>query len=179
MVLARIAAESGGLSGALIQFADPWSKIVAHSKAVSASVLFFHLVPLIIAGGSAFAADRATLRVASADHHERRRQLQELVAIHRVVVIGLGFSFISGLLLFLADVETFLGSVFLWIKLALVAVLLVNGWMMTVTERDLARAGENQDAAIPLWRRLQTLAVLSVALWIATTLAGVVLKEFA
>jgi hypothetical protein len=53
--------------------------------------------------------------------------------------------------------------------------LVVNGYAMTRTENALAGSGE--DAA--LWGRLRTLAYLSATLWLATTLAGVVLKEFA
>jgi uncharacterized membrane protein len=171
--------QAGGLSGALTQFADPWSKIYSHSKAVSAAVIFFHLVPLVIAGGSAFAADRATLRAAKAGIGERARQLEELAGIHRIVVFGLTLSFITGILLFLSDVETFLGSIFLWIKLGFVGLLLLNGYALVHTERALARAGAEESASSPLWGRLRMFSVLSAVLWLATVLAGVVLTQFA
>jgi uncharacterized membrane protein len=170
-----VAQDAGGIAGKLADWADPWSKLFSHSKAVSAGVLFLHLVPLVVAAGAAFAADRATLRAARGAVSDRTRQLQELAAIHRIVLGGLALSFISGVLLFLADVETFLGSIFLWVKLSLVFLLVINGLVMTRTERALARSGE--DAV--LWRRLRTLAYLSAILWLATTLAGVVLKEYA
>ncbi len=170
-----VAQEAGGIAGKLAELADPWSKLFAHSKAVSAGVLFLHLVPLVVGAGAAFAADRATLRAARGAVGDRTRQLQQLATIHTVVLGGLALSFISGVLLFLSDVETFLGSVFLWVKLALVFLLLVNGFLMTRTEKALGGSGE--DAV--LWGRLRTLAYLSAFLWLATTLAGVVLKEFA
>ena len=173
MMLARV--EATGLTGTLVKLAEPWAKFYGDHKAVSAGVLFVHLVPLIIAAGAAFMADRDTLRVSRAGPAERERQLQELTSIHRIVLFGLTLSFVSGVAMFLSDVETFLGSIFLWIKLALVALLLVNGFMMTRAEKALA--GNVHDDA--LWSRMRTIAWMSATLWLATTLAGVVLKEFA
>jgi hypothetical protein len=173
MFLARLA--GGGVAGALIKLAEPWSKLFAHSKAVSAGVTYLHLVPLIVAAGAAFTADRATLRAAKAGVEERARQLHELARIHRVVLFGLTLSFLSGIALFLSDVETFLGSAYIWIKLGFVFLLLVNGYFMTRTEKALAISGES----VALWSRLRVIAILSAVLWLATALAGVVLKEFA
>lgn len=167
--------EAGGLVETLVKLADPWAKVFAHSKTVSAGVLYLHLVPLIIAGGTAFAADRATLRVMKSGIDQRSAHLRQLEAIHRVVLFGLALSFISGILLFLADVETFLGSIYIWVKLGMVFLLLANGFAMTRTEKALD--GSGKDAA--LWDRMRMLAVLSILLWLGTALAGVVLKEFA
>ena len=175
MILARLAGDGSGVVAALVKLADPWAKLFAHSKPVSAGVLYLHLVPLIIAGGVAFAADRATLRAAASGVADRARQLQDLTNTHRIVLTGLSLSFASGLLLFLSDVETFLGSVFLWIKLLLVFFLLLNGFFMTRTEKALATSVENAS----LWGRMRTIAIMSAFLWLATALAGVVLKEFA
>ena len=167
--------EGVGLAGALASAAAPWAKIFGDYKAVSAGVLFLHLAPLVFGAGAAFAADRATLRALKLGAAERARQLQDLASIHRVVLFGLTLSFISGILLFLSDVETFLGSVFLWIKLGLVGLLVVNGFLMTRTEKALARS----DGDPALWGRMRTIALVSAVLWLATTLAGVVLKEYA
>jgi hypothetical protein len=167
--------EAGGVVAALARLADPWAKIFSHSKAVSAGVTFFHLAPLVFAAGAAFAADRATLRAAKAAAADRARQLQEIAASHRIVVSGLALSFVSGILMFLSDVETFLGSIYIWIKLGLVGLLLLNGFFMTRTEKQLAVSGES----VALWARMRIIALLSAVLWLATVLAGVVLKEFA
>ncbi|CAN5259072.1 hypothetical protein BH09GEM1_BH09GEM1_28580 [soil metagenome] len=169
------ASEATGITATLIDLAAPWAKIYSHSKVLSAGTLFVHLAPLIAGGGVAFAADIATLRAFRAGVAERTRQVTALTGTHRFVLIGLTLSFLSGILLFLSDVETFLGSIFLWIKLAFVALLLVNGFMLTRVEAALAR---NPDDDIQ-WGRLRVVAMLSAFLWIATTLAGVVLKEFA
>lgn len=167
--------EAGGLTAIIASAAEPWAKIFSHSKAVSAGTLFFHLAPLIAGGGVAFAADLGTLRASRKDAAERTRQVAELAGTHRIVIFGLTLSFISGILLFLSDVETFIGSIFFWIKLACVALLLVNGLVLTRIEAGLARTpGDDR-----LWGRLRTVAILSATMWIVTTLVGVVLKEFA
>lgn len=171
----QASAEVAGVTGMLVRLAEPWAKLYGDSKVISAAISFLHLAPLITAAGAAFTADRMTLRAARASVEERSRQLRELAGIHRAVVFGLAVSIISGVLLFLSDVETFMGSIFLWIKLGLVALLLINGFMMTRTEARLAGSGTDG----PLWARLRLLALLSSILWLATALAGVVLKEYA
>ena len=174
MFLVRMQAAEG-LTASLAKLAAPWAHVYGDSKVISAAVTFLHLAPLVIAAGAAFAADRATLRVVREGPAERARQLKDLAAIHKVVLFGLAISVVSGLALFFSDVETFLPSVFFWIKLILVGALLLNGYLMTRTEAALSRSAESQ----PLWSRMRTLALLSAFLWLATTLAGVVLTEFA
>lgn len=169
------AAAAGGLTETLTNLAQPWAKIYSHSKVVSATVTFMHLAPLIFGAGAAFMMDRSTLKAAQLDSTEKRRHLTELSRIHTLVLVGLALSVISGLLMFFSDVETFLPSVFYWVKLALVALLLINGFVMTQTEKALTRQPDDQK----LWGRLRTVALLSAILWLATTLAGVVLKEYA
>lgn len=174
MLLMRMQATEG-FTATLTKLAAPWSHLYGDSKVISAAVTFLHVAPLIIAAGAAFAADRATLRVVREGPVERARQLKELAAIHKVVLFGLVMSIVSGWALFFSDVETFLPSVFFWIKLILVGALLLNGFFMTRTEAALATSVESQ----PLWSRMRMLALVSAFLWLATTLAGVVLKEFA
>lgn len=173
MILAL--AETGGVVAALANMADPWAKVFSHYKAVSAGVLFLHLAPLVFAAGAAFTADRATLRAVKAGAAERARQLEAIAASHRIVLGGLALSIVSGTLQFLADVETFFTSVYFWIKLGLVGLLLLNGFLMTRTEQQLTASGDS----VALWARMRTIALVSAVLWLATTLAGVVLKEFA
>lgn len=165
----------GTISKALARVAEPWAHVYSHSKSLSAAVLFLHLVPLLVAGGAAVVADRATLRAVRAGAAERARHLTELAGTHRVVVGGLALSLVSGVLLFFSDVETFLPSPFFWIKLSCVALLLANGFAMTRTEARLARDAEDAGA----WSLMRTIAIASLVLWTITTLAGVVLKEFA
>jgi uncharacterized membrane protein len=173
ILLAQLAAAEG--SSALARLAEPWNALYSDSKAVSSAVVFLHLVPLLLAGGAALSADRATLRAVRGSVEERTRQLSDLSRIHALVVSGLALSFVSGVLLFLSDVDEFLGSPFFWVKLGLVGLLLLNGFMMTRAEKALASGGDQTT----LWARLRTISVLSQLLWISTTLAGVVLMSYA
>jgi hypothetical protein len=173
MLLAQLAATPG--SSALARLAEPWNNLYTDSKVVASAVMFLHLVPLLLAGGAALTADRATIRASRGSTDDRARQLGELARVHLVVLFGLALSFASGVLLFLSDVDEFLGSLVFWVKLGLVGLLLLNGFMMTRTEKRLT-VGGNETA---LWARLRTISVLSLILWIATTLAGVVLTNYA
>jgi len=173
LLFAQLAAAEG--SSALARLAEPWNNLYSDSKAVASAVLFFHLVPLLVAGGAALTLDRSTLRIARGSADDRARHLVDLARTHAVVLGGLALSLVSGVLLFLADVDEFLATPVFWVKLALIALLLLNGFMMTRTERALGAARD--DAA--LWGRLRTISVLSLILWIATTLAGVVLTNYA
>lgn len=173
ILLAQITAAEG--SSALARLAEPWNALYSDSKAVSSAVVFLHLVPLLVAGGTALSADRATLRAARGSAEDRTRQLRDIARSHALVLGGLALSFVSGVLLFLADVDEFLGSPIFWVKLAFVGLLLLNGFMMTRTEKSLASGGDETT----LWARLRTISVLSQFLWITTTLVGVVLMSYA
>lgn len=102
--------------------------------------------------------------------------LDELDAVHRPVLMGLGLLFASGLLQAAADVETFATSPVYWTKMALVGLLLANGYVLQRTERTLRTqgGGHPQDA---LWSRLRATAIASLVLWVAIVLAGTVLMS--
>jgi len=118
-------------------------------------------------------------------HHDKRRpkvnfatrlnQYRDYLTWHRCSQAPFALSFVSGLLLFLSDVDEFLASPWFWVKLGFVGLLLVNGFVMTRTERALANGGDQG----MLWGRLRTISVLSLTLWIATTLVGVALTNYA
>jgi len=165
---------AGRIAGTLATMSGPWSSVYAHHRAVSTAVIFLHVAPLVFGAGAAFVMDRATISASRGGPIERVRHLHELARVHRIVLGGLTFSFISGLLMFLSDVTTFLGTMLFWVKIGLVALLLANGFLLTRTERALLTAS-NTDA---LWHRMRTLSVASAALWLATTFSGVVLTQF-
>ncbi len=163
------------IAESLAHVAKPWASLFSDSKGVSAAVLFFHLAPLVTAAGTAFAADQTTLRVFRDTPDERSRHLAALARTHGFVVGGLAVSIISGILLFLSDVETFWASPVFWIKLFLVLLLLVNGGLILRTEKAL---GNSPDTSA-LWSRLRRLSIASGVLWLGTTLVGVLLASYA
>jgi hypothetical protein len=154
----------------------PWNSAFSNSTAISTTVTTIHIVAMLYAAGLAIAADRTTLRALKATAESRSRQLEELAAVHRPVLIALTVLFASGVLLFTADLETFAVSPVFWIKLALIALLLINGAVLQRTEGRL-RGGAQLDGASPLWRRLRTSTYASLTLWTATAIAGVVLAN--
>jgi hypothetical protein len=159
--------------------AKPWASLYSNSTAVDAAVTFGHIIGTLFAGGIAISADRATFKALRGTDEDRTRLLIDLGNTHAWVITGLTLIFISGLLQALSDVKTFGVSIVFWTKMALVALLLVNGAVLQRTERTL-RAGSNttQGAASmkTLWRRLGFAAGASITLWTAIVLAGVILQ---
>jgi hypothetical protein len=157
-------------------FLGPWQSIYSNSKAVSSGITFVHLAGLLFAGGFAVAADRATLRAVRSTPEGRLHALNELDAVHRPVLAGLGVIFASGVLQFSADVETFATSPVYWTKMSLVALLLANGYTLKRTETIL-RARGGGEPHDPLWNRLRTSSMASAVLWAAIVLAGTILNS--
>ena len=160
-----------GLAERLADAAGPWQSLHADSLAVSATVAFAHLGALLVGGGMAIAADRHTLRAAGGSADDRERHLADLSRLHAIVLGALAVIALSGVAMFLADVEEFWGSATFWVKMGLVALLLANGALMTRTERALRRA-----PAPATWGRLRVHAIASLALWMGITLGGVLLQ---
>ena len=161
----------------LTRVAEPWKSVYDDSKVLETAVVFVHVAALVIGGGIALAADRATLRAVGGDAATRARQLAELGLTHRVVIVSLVILFVSGVALFLTDVETFAVSIVFWVKMALVALLLANGLVMTRTESALRGASDGGGGDLARWGRLRTTAIASGALWLVTMLAGVALTN--
>jgi len=75
--------------------------------------------------------------------HERRYSVLECIGTgHRVVLVSLIVTIISGVLLFASDADAFLHSRFFWTKMALVGLLIVNGAFLRYADK---RAIHNPD----------------------------------
>ena len=158
------------LSGAFA----PWQNVYSNSKAIATIVTTVHIVALLVGGGLAIGADRTTLRALRHEMPDWKYHLSELHAVHRPVLAMIALLFVSGVALAAADIETFWATPYFWVKLGLVALLLVNGAFLYRTESQL-HAGLN-DA---LERRLRIATRLSMTLWILTAIAGTVLANAA
>lgn len=166
-----------GPPAALVQFVEPWSQLYSDSKVLPTFIVFAHIAALVFAGGLAVTMDRATLRASHGPAEFRWRQLDELARAHRLVVTGLVLSVVTGILLFTADLETYFVSWIYWTKMSLIALMLVNGFLMSKTEsRIRLTPGAADDAG---WNRLRANAALSIALWFAIAFAGVALVKAA
>ncbi len=155
---------------ALSRFATPWQNFYSDSALAETAVTSLHIVALMVGGGLAIAADRATLRAAAGDTTARDRILSDLHGVHRPVLIALGVLFVSGTGLALADVKTFAESPTFLVKLALVALLCLNGAFLYRTESQLRREPTTRH-----WRRLRLSSWCSLGLWTATVVVGTAL----
>jgi uncharacterized membrane protein len=150
---------------------ESWVSLYANHAALRTGIEFMHIGGLVAGGGCAITADLATIAVGGKDAAGRATQLQLLTRTHRIVVLGLVALGISGVLLFAADVETFLYSRIFWLKMGLMVLLLINGGMLLRGERQVNR-GEAR-----AWARLHRMAIASLVLWFLTTLAGAALPN--
>jgi hypothetical protein len=160
---------------ALVRLFEPWSQLYSDSKLLPTLVVFSHIAALVFAGGLAVTLDRATLRAARGPAEFRWRQLDDLAAAHRLVLTGLALSFVTGVLLFTSDLETYFVSWIYWTKMALIVVLLANGSAMTRAESRIRSAPSAADDIG--WKRLRRTAAVSMALWFTIAFAGVALAE--
>jgi len=143
-----------------------WAHQYADSKALSAGVMFVHLAGILIAGGFAIVTDRASLLLAPDGGNDLLRELERGRGVHAWVLGGLAVTVASGGLQLFSDLHTYLTSVLFWAKMALIALLLFNGWVRLRIERHL-QAG---DAAS--WRRFRLTSGVSLVLWFTVLLAG-------
>jgi hypothetical protein len=112
-----------------------WTHLYGHSTAARAAVTYVHLIGILVGGGLAVATDRASLQLSPATVPDWQRELARLAAVHRWVVAGLGLIFASGLLMMLAELNTFATSAVFWTKMGLVALLLGNGYVRCARRR--------------------------------------------
>jgi uncharacterized membrane protein len=157
----------------MMPFLNQWAALFANQPILRTTVDFLHIGGLVAAAGCALTADLATISAATRTHDLRRAQLDVLKRTHPIVVTGLILLSVSGLMLFAADVSTYLHSTVFWLKLGLIALLVVNGTLMVAAAR---RAARGHTAS---WRHLHKLAVMSLLLWGLTTLAGAALPNLA
>jgi hypothetical protein len=150
---------------------DSWASIYANHPVLRTALAFAHVGGLVVGGGAAIEADRFTLRRARRVAHVEDALFEPHSAAHRTVVVALVAVFASGVLLFGADVDTYLHSKVYWTKMALMVLLLVNGMLMLSAERQIDR-GETR-----AWTHMVRTAWASLLLWTLTTAAGVALPN--
>jgi hypothetical protein len=143
-----------------------WAALYSGSAILRTLVAFVHVAGIVSGGGAAVVADRATLRATRKGTLAGRPQIDAIHATHRIVLVGLTAVIVSGVLLFAADVATYAPSRLFWIKMGMVAALMINGTVLVGTGRGKRPADER------MRRTLRWTAGISLALWFLTTLAG-------
>jgi hypothetical protein len=155
--------------------AAPWANFYNDNLLAQTVVSFGHFGGMMVAGGSAVAADRGSLGITRRDQAARLRHLAELSGTHRIVLTALVVTALSGALMLAADIDNLVGSPWFWLKMSLLVLLLTNGWAMSRVERQLRAA----DPPEQLWTRLERTALTSLVLWLAVVLAGTLLTNLA
>jgi len=157
----------------LIDLVQPWATLYDDSQPVSVGVTFVHFTGLLIAGGAAVAVDRETLAARTNDAAARAHGIATIRAVHRWVLIGLGLTVVSGLLLVASDLKTYLYAPAYWIKMGLFVLLLTNGvWLQRIEQRpDSTEPGP--------WTKLRWTAGISLALWFAILFTSILVTTAA
>jgi hypothetical protein len=157
----------------LVDAFQGWAHLYSKTKLVSMSVTYVHFAGLLLGGGAAVAADRETLRAAREAEPTRADHLKFLGSVHSIAIAGLVLIVGSGILMLLADLETFWASKAFWTKMALIVLLLANGLVMRRAE---TLAGTAPASA---WSQLRWTSIISLALWFAIVLTSTILAATA
>ena len=153
---------------------QPWKDLYGGSTALSVTLTFAHLGSMMVGGGLAIAADRTVLKAGKPSDATARLAIADAVGdVHRPVVLALVVSGISGTLQLAADLESFAVNKVMWVKLGLLVILAVNGFLMLRDEKAVRR----EEGSAKAFGALRVRAVTSVVLWLAITLAGVGLMQ--
>jgi len=155
------------LSTAVSQIIARWAHLYGHTP-VRATVTYLHLVGILVGGGVAVAADRASLRLSPATP-DWSEELARLASVHRWVVGGLALIFASGLLMMFAELGSVATSGVFWTKMGLIALLLGNGYLRMRAETAL---GQGLGSG---WSRFRRASVASLVLWFVILLSGTLL----
>jgi hypothetical protein len=147
-----------------------WADWYSDSTALSTAVTTLHLGGMLLGGGLAIAADRATLR-ALRQRRGLAEHLDSLESLHRPVLIGLGLTVVTGIGMLFADLQTLIGSPVFWVKMGMLLVLLANGARL----RSAARRLRAQTASDRLRGRLRATAYASAFLWFTLLVLGATL----
>ena len=160
----------------LAVWAEPWRRAFSTSPAVSTGVLFAHVSSLVCAGGLSFAADRASLLPRRPDDPETEDEWRSRFANRRLAIRALSVVALSGLLLFLSDVDSFVHLRTFWVKMGFVVLLLTNSVLARGHDDQLTSLGPVTARRKAKQRsRASVHARVSVTLWLLTLLAGTAL----
>jgi hypothetical protein len=170
-----IPAEADALA-TLARWTEPWHKAFSSSVVISTGVLYAHVASLVCAGGLSLVADRASLLSGKWRDVEGEHELGALSANRRLVKRALAVVALSGLLLFLSDVQTFAALPAFWLKMGLVALLISNSLLAERCDHQRRPAGPvaAQPRPEPM-SRYRVHAAVSLVLWLLTLLAGTAL----
>jgi uncharacterized membrane protein len=159
------------MEAALRELATTWGSIYSNHAALRTVIAFAHVGGLVAAGGASMVADREILSAFRRRKRDGSAALRSVGKAHGVILAGLAIVIASGVLLFGADLDAYLPSRLFWIKMALVVALMINGAILTRTERRVSKQ------LVHSWETLKWTAIASLCLWFLTTFIGTALPN--
>jgi hypothetical protein len=171
----------------LAELFAPWQALYGDSKWLPIAMTSLHLLAMLIGGGLAIAVDRNTLRFCKHPPDDCDKHVREMAKSHRPIVIAMWVMLLTGIAMSASDIETFAVSPVYWVKLGHVALLVLNGGALLKAERAVRVAGIAEDnpdrpglqRQARVWTTLRVTAVMSLLLWSATLIVGVMLVNVA
>jgi hypothetical protein len=151
-----------------------WAEYYGNHPIVSTAITYLHLAGLVVGGGAAVTTDRQILRAWHRGGARRPATLLDVAAVHAFVIGGLAVTVATGTLMLFADLDTFAKSPLFWWKMGGVALLLVNGAVLSWAE-GLAKRSDGARG----WTILGGVSVVSMVLWLTTLFLGTYLKTAA
>ena len=168
----------------LTTLTQPWADFYAASAWLPTATIAVHVLALFVGGGIALGADRRVLQSAPGHSEAYLAAAADLHATHRVVILALVVTILSGVALFTSDVGTFWGSRVFWAKMVTLVVLILNGARMRSTESRLVTNARNtMEMAVAgpevtgPYQTLRAHAWVSVLSWCAIVVLGVVVAN--
>jgi hypothetical protein len=150
---------------------ESWSALYSNHATLRTAIEFLHIGGTAAGGGCAVVVDLVTIAATRESATIRPALLQVLKGTHAIIVLGLAAITVSGVLLFAADVDSFLYSRIFWLKMGLMVLLVANGALILRAERRAIRGDEGA------WARLHLTATASLVFWSLTALAGTALPN--
>ena len=141
-------------------------------------IIGLHLVGIVLGFGAALMADLFFFKFLK-ERKVTEDEVKTLKVFSRVIWLGLGIIILSGLLLFLSNIEFYLGSAKFLTKMSVIGVIVVNGLVLNfaVTPKLTSisfTAGENEDKRMQSARSLAFAAgAVSATSWWTAFILGV------
>ena len=146
-----------------------WAHLYSNNKGINTAITFLHFAGMVVGGGFAFVADRDAFRLSRDAVADLPGEIADMESVHGWVIGGLVVVVVTGVLMTLADLNTYAASLAFWIKMGLFVLLIANGYGRIRSERAI----EHGSASGWTWLRRTSLA--SAVLWLAVILVSTIL----
>ncbi len=150
-------------------------EFVEFFESTKVPAIILHVISVIFGMGSALISD-ILFTFFSKDKKLNKTEISTLSILSKVVLISLFFIILSGIAIFLSDIDKYLSSAKFLAKMTIMAVLLVNGYILNnyiwdnLLKKDFFISNKRRNV-----RRLAFIAgAISVISWIVVCILGII-----